>query len=271
MRVIASTIVLALAVLMLLPLTMTVTASLKGRAENIGAPLRIIPHNPTLSNYAALTKFQIGRWYLNSAIIAFTGAAINVATGLTVAFGLSKFRFRGRRLVALAILLSIILPGQVVFVQRFMVVRFSGLFDTLWAVILPGAVGGATIWFLMQYMKGIPDDYIDMGRIDGLRQYGLMRWVIAPLCTPAIAALLAMNLVGVWGDYLWPLVMLHSPEHFTLPLGVNEVIARDGAIHTLEANPGLGFAGAVLAMAPGIILFVALQRYFVDGLFKGQK
>lgn len=284
MKKLAVAIALLLAILMLAPLALTVSASFKGRAEGIGAPLRVIPRRPTLDNYRQLFNYvpvvstmdrvdarrynyPIGRWFLNTVIIAVFGAVTTVGSGLLVAFGIAKYRFRGREIVTALIVLSIIVPGQVVFVQRFIVSRWLGLYNNLWAAIVPGAVSSGTVWFLVQYMKSIPDDFLNMGRLDGLGAMGLLRYVVAPLCAPAIAALMAMYLVGVWNDYLWPLVVLRKPDLYTLALGVREVIVQDTIMNNTEQNPGLGFAGAVLAMAPGLVLFLVWGRYFIDGMF----
>ena len=95
----------------------------------------------------------------------------------------------------------------------------------------------------------------------------MLRRVITPMCMPAVAALMAMYLVGAWGDYLWPLVVLRKPELYTIALGVRELVVRDMLSNYGEAKGGVMFAGATIAMAPGLVLFVAFQRYFTDGLF----
>jgi len=285
MKRVAVGIAILVAFVMLLPLALTISTSFKGRTEALGAPLRVIPFNPTLDNYRQIVNYRpflqetnhdavyaerfdypMGRWFLNSVVIAAAGAATTTISGLMMAFGLSKYRFRLRRVVIGLVVLSIVVPGQVVFVQKFILCRTIGLYNTLFAVIVPNAVSAGSIWFLVQYMKAIPQDFLDMGRLDGLGAFGLLRRVIAPLCMPAVGALLAMYLVGTWNNYLWPLVVLRKPTLYTLILGVREVIVYDVLISTVQ-NPGLGFAGATLGMAPGLILFLFFQRYMVTGLF----
>lgn len=281
MKQISIAVALILGVVMLIPIALTIGNSFKGQVESKYAPLRIIPRSPTLDNYRQifgskpigppatnpfLFKYSIGRWFINSTVIAVIGAISSTAVALCMAFGVSKYRFRGRTVVMALIVLSLVIPAQVVFVQRFVLVRTIGLYNSLIAVILPGIVSVGSIWFLVQYMKSIPDDFLDMGRLDGLGAYGLLYRVVAPLCMPAVAALMAMYLVGIWGDYLWPLVILRKPALFTIALGVREVIVRD-VLGNLDFNPGLMFAGATIAMAPGLVLFIAFQKYFTEGLF----
>lgn len=281
MKKVAIALTLVLAVLMMLPILFTISSSFKGDAEASFAPLRVIPYAPTFESYLRilgyrsigteatnpfLFKYSVGRWFLNTAMIAVAGAVSSVAVGVCMAFAISKYKFRLKTLVTALIVLSLLIPGQVVFVQRFVLVRTIGLYNSLLAVIVPGIVSASTIWFLSKYMDTIPEDFLDMGRLDGLGAYGLLLRVIAPLCSPAIAALMAMSLVAVWGDYLWPLVVLRKPELYTIALGIREIVVQDSLMN-MSFNPALMFAGATMAMVPGIVLFLAFQKYFITGMF----
>ena len=259
--------VLIFAFVSLIPLGMLFTGSLKGLWEFRGAPSRVFPRSPTLENYRILLDYPIGRWFLNSAIIALVGTALGMAIAVTVAFGVAKYKFRGVSLVLGAIVLSIIMPGYATTIPSYVVMRGMGLFNSLWAVIIPSLFDAGAVWFLIKYMRAIPDDLLGMGKIDGLGPLGLLWHVIVPMATPAIAALSSMRLVASWQNYLWPLIMLRKKELLTLPVAVREVIFLESIVNKDWGNPGIGLAGAVIVTVPGIVLFLFTQKYFVKGLF----
>ena len=267
MKWVAISLVLIFAVITLIPLGMMVTGSLKGLYEYQGAANRVLPRTPTLENYAALLKYPTLRWFGNSAFIAVVGTVLAMGVSISVAFGVAKYKFRGAAVVLAAIVLTIVMPGYATTIPSYIIARGIGLYNSLWAIIIPGLFDAGAVWFLVKFMRAIPDDLLGMGKLDGLGPFGLLWHVIVPMATPAIAALSSMRLVASWQNYLWPMIMLRKRELLTLPVGVKEVIFTESLFHDNWPNPGIGLAGAVLVTVPGIVLFLFTQKYFVKGLF----
>ena len=271
MKHIPMILVLLLACIVLTPFVIMVGGSLMSYEEGIGAGLRIIPRKPTLRPYAELMQFSVIRWTANTLFIGLSTALINLTLALSAAFALAKYRFRAQNLVFALLVAGILIPSQLMIVPSFLITRFFGLYNTIWGAIIPRAIDAGAIWLLTKYLRAVPDSIIDMGRIDGLGALGLLRRIIAPLAQPALIALLSIRMVTIWADYLWPLIILRKEELMTLALGVREVIYVFFINQRTETfgvpYMGITLAGAVLATIPGIILFLFVQRYFVDGLF----
>ena len=264
---IAIGLVLLFATVTLIPLGMMFTGSLKGLYEYQGAASRVLPRTPTLENYAALLNYPTLRWFGNSAFIAVVGTVMAMSLSVSVAFGVAKYSFRGSSLILGAIVLSIVMPAYATTIPSYIIARGIGLYNSLWAVIIPSLFDAGAVWFLIKFMRAIPNDLVGMGKLDGLGPFGLLWHVIVPMATPAIAALSSMRLVASWQNYLWPMIMLRKRELLTLPVGVREVIFLESFHHDNWPNPGIGLAGAVVVTIPGIILFLLTQKYFVKGLF----
>ena len=271
MKYVAIGLVCLFGILLLVPMGMMVSGSLMGNVEGAGRLFRVFPRSPTLDNYRTLLKYPIGRWFFNSTFIAVVSVGGSILVAVATAFGVAKYTFRGRGLVLAAIVLSILTPGYILTIPKFVVVAQLGLFDTYWAMILPGLFAAGSVWFLVKFMNAIPNDLIGMGRIDGLGAFGLLRHVIIPMSTPAIAALAALGVVGAWAEYMWPLLVLHSPELMVLPVGIHEVAfvewLQDQVRGLRSMHGGIPLAGAVITTAPGLILFLFTQKFFVGGLF----
>lgn len=266
----------ALAVVMLFPMVLTVTNSLKSAHEHEGGAAKIWPHEPTLQGYERLFRYPVGRWTVNTLVIVASSTAIGAVITVSAAFAFARYRFRGRRLAFWMVLISVLMPGQVMFVPRFLMVLKYGLYNSPLGVILPGALAIGILWFMVRFMEQIPDDLFAMGRLDGLGALGLLRHVVVPMSAPVIAAYAAQQLVGGWIDYLAPLMVLRRRELYTLTVGVQEVVVMEGIGTSAPAgevkNMAIVFAGAVLVMVPSVVGFLATQKYFVDGIFaKGGK
>lgn len=272
MKYIPVVLVIILGVALLLPIGMMFLGSLKGYEEAVFAPNRVVPRRPTFENYNEILKYPVVRWLFNSTVIAVARVGGAILLSIATAFGLSKYEFRGKGLVLGVVMASILIPVLITTIPRYVLTRGLGLYNSMWGVILPGVVVGANVWFLYKYMGAIPDDLINMGRLDGLGPWGLLRHVVVPMCTPAIAALVALGAVGAWNDYLWPMLILRKPELMVLPVGVREVIWFEAVTRRVwtgfhKENGALGLAGAVIATIPGLAIFLFAQKYFIGGLF----
>jgi ABC-type glycerol-3-phosphate transport system permease component len=263
-----------LAVVMLFPMALTVTNSLKDRYEHYATPAKVLPNVPTLEGYRALFEYPVGRWVLNTAVIIGLSTAIGTALTVAASFAFSRYRFRGRKVAFWFVMVSLLIPGQVMFIPSFLMVLKYGLYNSPWGVILPGAFSISIMWFMVRYMEGIPEDLFGMGRLDGLGALGLLLHVVIPMSAPVIAAYIAQRVVGGWVEYLAPLMVLRRQELYTLAIGIQEVVVMDmlGRKDEYMPNMSISFAGAVLVMFPAVAGFLSTQKFFVDGVFaKGGK
>lgn len=263
-------IVFVVGVVLLVPMFLMFSGSLVGAEERTGAIFRLVPKFPTFENYVTLFKMNpVYRWIRNTLFVAVMRIPFNVMLDVSVAFAIAKYKFKGRGLLFGGLALAIILPGYATIIPSYVIIRGLGLFNTLWGLIIPSLVDAVAIWYLVKYMRSIPDSMLDMGRIDGLGPFRLLWHVIVPLTIPAMAALASVKSIGVWQDYLWPMLLLRKPELYTITLGVRDAVFL---AHKQAETSGLmtgrvDLAGAVVATIPAVAMFLIAQRYFIGGLF----
>jgi len=269
MRRVVIGLAILLAAVMMIPMAMTVTNSFKDRYEHAAAPARLLPSVPTVEAYRSLFAYPVVRWIGNTVFIIVVSTAIGTVCVVAASMALARYQFRGRRVVFIAIMAALLIPGQIMFIPSFLMVIWYGLYNSPWGVILPGAFSIGVMWFMVKFMEGIPEDLFAMGRLDGLGALGLLRHVTVPMSGPVIAAYIAQRVVGGWVEFLAPLMVLRRRELYTLAVGLQEAIVMDLLIRKDEYMPNLSisFAGAVIVMVPAIIGFMATQRFFVEGLF----
>jgi multiple sugar transport system permease protein/alpha-1,4-digalacturonate transport system permease protein len=223
--------------------------------------LRLWPPRLTLDNLRQAWESQpVGRWVANSVLTTVAGVVLTVLVSLLAGYAFAKYRFRGHNVLFLAILLTIMVPIQVIMVPEFLVVAKLNLVGTLWAVILPRAAEGIAVFIARQFMLGIPDELLEAARLDGAGELTVFRKVVLPLCGPLVGVLVILAFVWRWNDLIWPLVALKPDTNYTLPLGLQSM---HGTFNSpIEAI----MAVSVLAMVPVLVVFVVFQRRFVQGI-----
>ena len=263
-------IVFIMGAVLLIPMALMVSGSFVGAQERTGARSRLVPRIPTLENYVNLFMYNpVLRWIRNTLFVALMRIPMNALLDVSVAFAIAKYTFKGRGLLFGGLALAIILPGYATIIPSYVIIRGVGLFNTLWGLIIPSLVDAGAIWYLVKYMKSIPDSMIDMGRIDGLGPFRLLWHVIVPMTIPAMAALASIKTIGIWQDYLWPMLLLRKPELYTITQGIRDAVY----LAILQAGAGalrrgrIDLAGAVVATVPAVTMFIVAQRYFIGGLF----
>ena len=271
-RYVAIGLVLLLACVFLIPVVMTFTGSLIS-AEGSAGGRRIFPQQPTLENYVTVFQYPIVRWFLNSTFVVGGRVIGSLAIATMAAFAVAKYSGRAGRLAVAAIVITIMTPGVVLMVPKFVVAHRLGMYDSYAGLIVPGLFSAGACWFLVKFIRAIPDDMVATGRLDGLGAFGLLRHVIVPMAAPALAALGVLAYASGMQDFLWPLLMTRSPDKYVLPLGVKLVMYLEwmhvfrGADTPRAKNPGILLAGAVIALVPSLAVFLAAQKYFIGGLF----
>jgi len=255
--------------LLLLGLALTVVpflwmllGSLKTQSELLRQPPTWIPESPTADNYTRLwNRLDFPRFFWNSTLISLAITVTNVIFCSMIGYALAKLRFAGRDLLFLLVIATLLVPGTVTLVPLFVLMSKLNLVDTYWAVILPAAAGPLGVFLMRQFMLAIPDDLLEAARVDGAREFTIFWKIVIPLSAPAIAALGIVTFLPSWNALLWPLVVLTSQEHYTLPVAL-AIFSRG----QFQADYGLLMAGSVVLVVPVIIVFLLLQRHFTQSV-----
>ncbi|MFC1737089.1 carbohydrate ABC transporter permease [Candidatus Hydrogenedentota bacterium] len=248
-----------------LPVLWTLSSAFKPSGEIFMYPPRIIPETPTLGNFTKLFKqVPMTTFFLNSAFISTSTTLLTLFFCSLAGFAFAKYRFRGDRILFLfGVMGALMVPFQVLLVPLFALMCKLHLIDTYWAVIAPGACGAFGVFLMRQFMVGVPNDLIDAARIDGCSEFGIYCRVALPLVKPALGALTIFTFLRSWNGFLWPMIVLSDDGKFTLPLGLAQLIGL------YEKEYGVLMAGTIFAMLPIVVLFLVMQKEFVEGITIG--
>ena len=263
-KVFTIVILVLLAIFFIFPLYWIITGSFKD-AATINAPNpQWFPLNPTLENYAKLFKQPAFQWLLNIIIICVGALVLTCLTASLAGYALAKKRFYGRGILFTIIICAMALPKQVIVIPLAQeMTNFFHLNDTLWAVILPTVGWPFGVFLMKQFSETIPTEILEAARVDGAGELRTFITVVFPMIKPGIGALAIFTFVNTWNDYFLQLVMLTSTESWTLPLAIANLQGE------MSTDFGLIMAGAALASIPIIIVFVAFQKYFTQGIAMG--
>lgn len=256
---------LAGSVIMLGPLVWTVSTSLKSQKNVFDIPPQWIPDPVTWSNYQDVwAKAPLLYGFLNSTIIVATVLTIGIFVSTMAAYAFSKFDFPFKEGLFLALLGTMMIPYSVVMIPQYIGFSEVGWVDTLLPLIVPGLFGNiVTIFFFRQFMQGgIPGELIDAAKIDGASYFRTFLTVAIPIAKPAIAAQAALGFMGIWNDFLGPLIYLHTPEKQTIQV----LIASMQSSYISTSNYPALMAASVIALIPVVIVFFMAQRYFIESM-----
>ena len=257
-------IVLALlAVFFIFPLYWILTGSLKDAITINARTPQWFPLEPTLDNYVRLFKQPAIQWLLNTIIIAVAAMALTCITAALAGYALAKKRFWGQTVLFSLLVCAMALPKQVIVIPLAQLMTFLNLKDTLWAVILPTVGWPFGVFLMKQFSESIPTEILEAARVDGAGELRTFFSVVFPMIKPGIGALAIFTFVNTWNDYFLQLVMLISEEKWTLPLAIANMQGE------MSTDYGLIMAGAALASVPIIIVFIAFQKYFTQGIAMG--
>lgn len=244
------------------PVLWLVSASLMTRADITASPVNLIPPSWRPYNYVEIFTggVRLGRYFANSVFVTTSVVVLNVIFCSLTGYSLAKFRYPGRNLIFGGIMGTIMVPFNVIIVPLYLVVRQLGWIDTYQAMIVPFAMSAFGIFLMRQFIAGIPDDYIAAARVDGASEIRIFVQIILPLARPAMTTLAILTFVQNWDEFLWPLVVIQGDDHRTLPIGLAKFLGQ------YEDQWHLLMAGSVVAAAPVVVLFLALQRRFLESL-----
>ncbi|MFC7465716.1 carbohydrate ABC transporter permease [Brachybacterium sp. GCM10030252] len=252
-----------LAVLFLLPFAWMISTSLKPDAEAFSVPMRWIPEDFRWENYSEVLfgEGSILPAFGNSVFVALFRVVGELATATLAGYAFAKLRFRGRNLVFIAYLATSLIPAQLLLVPRFVYFQQLGLYDSLWALILPGMFTVLGTFLMRQFFVSQPGEFAEAARIDGANELQIFFRIYLPGAMPMVSALAILTFVWSWNDYETPLVFLSTPENYTLPLALTNFTDETGAI-----IPGISMAAAVISIIPILVVFLIFQRRFVQAL-----
>jgi multiple sugar transport system permease protein len=256
-------VVLALGLIaMVMPFVWMLLGSFKTDAEIRANPTQFLPENPTIDNFTRLFgELDFAGFFLNSVIVAVFVTLGNIAFSSMVGYALAKLEFRGKKVLFALVMATLMVPGVVTFVPLFVLAANLGLVNSYAGLILPFLITPVGVFLMRQFIMGLPDELIEAARIDGAGEWRIFLRVIMPLCGPAIATLTILTFLGSWNNFLWPLVVATTENMYTLPVAL--------ALYSVGQNAsqyGLMMAGAVVVVVPVLLVFVLLQKYFVQGI-----
>jgi len=252
-------VLIAFAILWLIPLLWALDTALKPNAETTTTTWLI--HNPTLGAFTrTLQDTDILRWYAASFITATMTAVLTVITASMAAYALSQLHFPHRDVVFWFILAGIMIPGQVLIVPQFREFGSVGLLNTFWAVVLPQVPTAVAVFIFKQFFDGLPRDLNEAARVDGAGFWRIYRTIIMPLTRPAVAAVAIFTFVSSWNNLLWPLLVLTNPKLMTIPVGLATVQGQFGIRYADT------MASAILGALPLVAVFLLFQRHIVEGI-----
>jgi multiple sugar transport system permease protein len=252
------------AALALVPMLWMVSASLMPAGEASTYPPRLFPRHVTFEHYVTLfTRLDLGRSLMNSAIIAFTVTAVSIVVNSMAGYAFAKLRFRGRDRLFRVLAAGLVVPVQVSMLPLFLLLKQLGLINTYWGVIIPGMASIFAIFLIRQYAVSIPDDLLDAARMDGAGEFRIYRSVVLPTIVPILATLAIWTFLSTWNDFMWPLIVLSDERRYTLPVALANLVGE----HVQDTE--LMMAGSVLTILPVMLVFLFLQRYYIQGVMVG--
>ncbi|MGF6885741.1 alpha-1,4-digalacturonate transport system permease protein [Nocardia sp. GAS34] len=262
--VVRATVLIVGAIVVVAPLIWAGLSSLKTPAELAAQPPTLYPHHLDFDNYrTGLAAFDFPRYLLNSVIVTAAATALTLLINSMAAYALAKYNFRGRNLLFLITLSTIMIPLQVILLPVYQVVSSLGMANSPLGLIIPPAATPTGVFLLRQYMLSLPDETLEAARIDGAGEFVIFWRIVLPLCRPALAVLAIFSVIWRWNDFLWPLIVAQDESKQTLPVA----IARFAGQQAIPFNQIL--AVSVVSIVPVIVIFLILQRQIISGLVQG--
>ncbi|MEP6509248.1 MAG: carbohydrate ABC transporter permease [Gemmatimonadales bacterium] len=252
------------AVLAMLPMVWMVSASLMPTGEASTYPPRFFPSSITLDHYKDLfVRLDLGRNLLNSAFVSFVVTFASLFINSLAGYAFAKMRFNGRERLFKTLSTGLVLPTQVAMLPLFLLLKNMHMINTYWGVIIPGLSSIFGIFLVRQYALAIPDEMLDAARVDGAGEFRIFWSIVVPGIMPILATLAIWTFLATWNDFMWPLIVLSDASHYTLPVA----LANLSGEHVQDTE--LMMAGSVLTVIPVMMVFLFLQRYYIQGVMAG--
>jgi len=251
-------------VLAVFPLVWMVSVSFMAPGEASHFPPPLLPRAATMANYRALFAQEgIGRYFLNSLMLATAATLLSLSFNVAAGYAFAKLRFTGRERLFKLLLGALVIPGQVAMLPLFLILKHLGLVNTYIGVLVPAAASIFGIFLVRQYALTIPDALLEAARLDGAGEWRIFRSIVLPLLAPILVTLAIFSFLGSWNDFMWPLIVLTDKDLYTLPVALAS-LSRE---HVQDNE--MMMAGSVLTILPVLLLFLVMQRYYIQGLLVG--
>lgn len=260
-RILLYVLLILISALMLVPFVWMLSASFKLNKDVFTFPIEWIPSNPRPQNYVDIwTKIPLLTFIKNTAFLTVVVTFLQVLTSSFAAYAFAKLRFKGKNVLFLGYIATIAVPWQAYMVPQFMMMRSWNLNNNHLSIIFLQAFSAFGVFLMKQFYEGVPDELCEAARIDGLSEYGIYARIMLPLSLPAVSTLIIFTFVSTWNDFLGPLIYLTRNELKTIQIGLRMFISQ------YSAEYGLIMAASVVALIPVLIVFLSLQKYFVQGI-----
>ena len=265
-NVVMYTILIGISLFMMLPFFWMLSTSLKPAEEIFHIPPIIISKHFTFVSYIELFAHRnILRVLGNTILIATLATTLNLFFSSMAGFGFAKYQFLGKNSLFAFLLATFIVPFTVTMVPLFVMMNRLHWVDTIWPLVVPGAASAFGIFFMRQYISSINDELLDAARMDGANEFTIYWRIIVPIVAPGLTSLGLIFFMASWNSFIWPLVILKSPQHFTLPIAINSYVA--GTIGRPVYN--LQMAASIVSIVPLLIIFLIFQRRYFEGITAG--
>lgn len=255
---------LALCVIFLVPILWVFFSSFKSASELFVWPPTLVGSNPTLNNYTtALQQGNFDVFFLNTAFVSIMATFLTVVVNVMSGYAFAKYDFKGKKILFVLVMATLMVPLEVIMIPIFKVIVGTGLYDSLWGLIIPAIASPTAVFLIRQYYMSISSAYMEAARIDGASEWGIFMRIMLPMAKPVISVLCIFSFMWRWNDYLWPKLVITSKELYTIQLA----LANYSGEYSVDWNSLL--AMSVVSMIPVLIVFVALQRHIIGGVTAG--
>jgi len=246
-------------IVMVTPLVFMLLTSLKTNSEVY--ELNFWPNTLNFENYLEiLTRSKFRKWFLVSFSVAIVSTISVLFFDSLIGYTLAKFQFRGRSIVFVAILSTLMIPTEMLVIPWYVLAKSMGWLNTIWGVMFPGVMSGFGVFLMRQFFMGIPDELIDAARIDGHGEFQIFWQIALPLVTPALSALAIFAFLGNWTAFLWPLISTTNPDLYTVPVGLASLSGE------FQTDWEMIMTGSSIATIPTLLVFILLQRNIINGI-----
>ena len=264
---------IALLIAFLAPVAWAIVSAFKPANDIIRAPLTFAPSKFTLGNYTAMFEdVPILKGFATTAIVLIVKGSITMFFAPLAAFGFAKYKFVGENIMFGMVLVTFMLPTIVLIIPLLLEMKALGWVNTYQALILPGAVDAFAIFWMRQVISAVPEELLDAARVDGCTEFGIFWRVIVPIIRPALAGLGVLTIMNIYNDFVWPVVVANSDDKATLQV-VLSTLAQNITGNRIGADyatvTGELLAASSIALIPLLVLFIALQRHFINGILAG--
>ncbi len=247
----------------LFPFLWMISSSFKPASEIVF--FRLLPQAPTLDNYVrALTRNPFGHWYLNTTIVTLVSVVSTLFFSAMAAYALTKFRYKGRHILFLLILSTMMVPSEMLIIPWYVSSQRIGIANTYLGIVFPGLISAFGVFVLRQAVLNVPNELIDAARVDGMSEPGIFFRIVLPLISGSLAALGVLTALDSWNDYLWPLIIAQDVNMFTLQVGISYSALTDSAEALSDWT--VIMSSTAIASVPMLVLLVASQKYLVKGI-----